>query len=571
MSSSKLRFNFFSLAIIAVGLLLVARLFDLQILHSEEYNRRSLHQQTSSAQNLYDRGTIYFKERNGTLLSAATLESGYVLVLHPDKFINSLLDAEATYTALEAIIPLDKIDFMAKSGRTNDPYEELAHRLSSEVANKIIALKLPTITLEEERWRYYPGDTLASHALGFVGFVDKSVEGRAGVELSYEKILERKEQNIYSNFFAKLFAQISDTIFSNTQEGDVVLTIEPQVQSYVEKVLRETRQTWNATNAGVIVLDPSTGEITAMAGAPNFNPNTYNKETDSSVFPNPLVESAYEMGSTFKPITISSALDAKVITPKTTYIDKGYVELNGAKLQNYDKKGRGLVDMQEVLNQSLNTGTIFAMEKLGRDKFRNYLFAFGLTDRTGVDLPNETAGLTDNLQSNRDVEYATASFGQGIATSPLAMARALGALGNGGTLIKPHIVAAVRPTFGPMHQVPVIEQGRAISADTSEEITRMLVRVVDEALLHGTVKMEHYSIAAKTGTAQIAKQSSDGYYDDRYLHTFFGYFPAYQPKFLVLLYLHSPQGAQFASQTLTAPFMDITKYLINYYEIPPDR
>jgi cell division protein FtsI/penicillin-binding protein 2 len=208
---------------------------------------------------------------------------------------------------------------------------------------------------------------------------------------------------------------------------------------------------------------------------------------------------------------------------------------------------------------------------MGNKNFAEYMHKFGFGDETGIDLPGETRGLMNNLSSPRDVEYATAAFGQGIAVTPIGMIRALSALANGGLLVTPHVAKEVINDLGVGRSVFFEPSVRVIREDTSREITRMLVEVVDKALLEGTVTMPRYSIAAKTGTAQIARSRGQGYHDDRTFHNFFGYFPAFNPRFIVLLYTREPQGVRYASRTLTHPFMDITKFLINYYEIAPDR
>ena len=305
--------------------------------------------------------------------------------------------------------------------------------------------------------------------------------------------------------------------------------------------------------------------------SPSFDLNKFNEEEDINIFRNPIVESVYEMGSIIKPLTIAAGLDSGSITAQTTYNDKGFLELDGYKISNYDGKGRGVVDMQEVLSQSLNTGVAFAVTEMGSKVFADYMRSFGLTEKTGIDLPNEVSPLIDNLNSPRDIEYATASFGQGIALSPIMTARALSALANNGILTNPHLVKKINYEIGPAKTIEIEEGRRVLKPETADEITRMLVRVVDEALAGGTVKLKNYSVAAKTGTAQMANPKAKGYYEDRFLHSFFGYFPAYNPQFLVFLYTVHPKEVRYASQTLTEPFMDMTKFLINYYEIPPDR
>ena len=244
---------------------------------------------------------------------------------------------------------------------------------------------------------------------------------------------------------------------------------------------------------------------------------------------------------------------------------------SGERLCNYDDKARGIVDMQEVLNQSLNTGAVFVADSMGHNVFGEYVRAFGLGEKTNIDLPNEAKGLVKSIDRGYDVDYASASFGQSIAVTSVEMTRALGALANDGVLPAPHIVSAIRLESGIVRSITPPQGARVLKSETVQTVSSMLVKVFDNALLGGVLKQEHYSIAAKTGTAQIALPRGGGYYTDRYLHSFFGYFPAHEPKFIIFLVAVEPHGAQFASATLARPFLDIAKYLINYYDIPPDR
>ena len=449
----------------------------------------------------------------------------------------------------------------------------MADHVSEEIMKKVEALKIPGVEIAKERWRYYPFESIAARDLGFVGYNNENkLVGRYGLEKYYEDILSRNESQVYVNFFAEIFSDIKQSIEdSSNRDGDIVTSIEPTVEDFLEKQIKSVSKQYNSKLTGGIIIDPMTGEIYAMSVDPSFNLNSFGSEKDISVFNNPLVEGLYEMGSIIKPLTVAAGLDSGVITADTKYTDKGSLTLNGFTIFNHDKKPHGVVDMQQVLNQSLNLGVSFIVNKMGNQKFAEYFHNYGLGEETGIDLPGENHGRLQNLNSPRDIEYATASFGQGISLTPIATVRALSSLANGGKLIIPHVVKRINYSTGLFNNISYIDQAKqVIKKETSEEISRMLVGVVDKALANGTVMLPHYSVAAKTGTAQIAKPGA-GYYEDRFLHSFFGYFPAYEPRFLIFLYTVEPKGVSFASQTLTTPFMDIVKFLINYYNIPPDR
>jgi cell division protein FtsI (penicillin-binding protein 3)/stage V sporulation protein D (sporulation-specific penicillin-binding protein) len=557
---------------------MVVRLYFLQIVYGQNYNEKADRQYTNVSVDTYDRGSIFFQDKNGTLISAASLKTGYILALNTKIMAT---DTEMYYKKISEIIPMDAGVFYSKASKINDPYEEIARQVSEEKIKKINELKLPGLIIEKEKWRYYPGDSLASRLIGFVGYDDTgtNILGRYGLEKYYDDNLKREASNLYTNTFAEIFSNINKNFIEDKgREADIVISIDPEVQGYVEKTVNDINKKWNSKLTGAIIIDPKTGEIYSMAVSPSFNLNDFKNETNVSIFSNPLVSDAYEMGSIIKTLTMSAGIDDGDITAKTTYNDKGFLEMDGRTIYNFDKKGRGIIDMQGVLNNSLNTGATFVMNALGKDKFLEYFQAFGIGSETGIDLPAEAGGnignLLNNLKNTKKIEYATASFGQGISMTPIITVRALSALANGGKLIIPHVVKKIDYKVGLSKDVSYVNEAKqVIKKETSEEISRMLVKVVDESLSYGTMKMKNYSIAAKTGTAQIARPLKDGggYYPDRWLHSFFGYFPAYNPRFLVFLYTVEPKDVNFASQTLTEPFFDITKFLINYYEISPDR
>ena len=534
-------------------------------------------QYVTTVPNLFDRGTIYFKQKDDKLVTGATINGGYVVSITP----KLLIDKEAAYKDISSIIDVPHDEFIAQAEKNDDPYEEIAKRVSKEDADLLMTKKIPGLKIFRETWRYYPGDQLAAQVLGFVGYQStggSEPSGRYGLESYYDDILTRRDDNLYVNFFAELFTNISDTIFdsSKEQEANIVLTIEPTVQAELEKELTSIMTEWDSDLSGGIIMDPKTGAIYAMAVNPSFNLNEYNKVKDGTVYANPSIQNVYEMGSIVKPLTMAAGLDAGVVTAATTYNDSGRVTMNNRTFSNYDGRARGPgTSMQDVLNQSLNTGVAFVVGKLGNERFADYMIKqFHLGEETGIDLPGERQGLMTNLSSPRDIEYATASFGQGFNVTPINVTSALAVLGNGGVTVTPHVVEEIQYKNGKIKKFAPNPPEQVIKPETSEEITRMLVTVVDKALLGGTVKIPEYSIAAKTGTAQISrpKELGGGYYDDRFMHTFFGYFPAYDPKFIVFLYTYYPKNnATYASHTLTLPFIRLTKFLLHYYSVTPDR
>ena len=554
-------------AVLLVALLLVVRLYFLQVVHGAQYRTEATDQYVSTSGGFYDRGSIYFEDKNSLKVRGATIRTGFLLAIKPVE----ISDPTKVYEVLAPYLEIDEETFFARATKENDPYEQVASRLSEADANAIREADLDGVLLVPEHWRYYPSGSLAAHTLGFVAYDGEELNGRYGLERHFDDVLARGSSSLYINFFAELFTNIRDVVFVpvNKREGNIITTLEPEVQLRLEQILLETKNKWNSKFTAGVVIDPQTGEIRAMAVSPSFDLNDFSN-TETADFANPIVERVYEMGSIMKPLTMAAGLDSAAIATDSTYNDRGSITLDTYTISNFDGRARGVVPMQEILSQSLNTGVAHIVSKMGKDEFRRYMYRYGINEETGIDLPNEARNLTENLNSPRDVEYATASFGQGIAVTPMTMVRALSILPDG-YAEQPHVVAKIEPTSGLPHAFDYSDvREKILDEETVEDVTRMLVKVVDEALLGGDVKMEHYSIAAKTGTAQIASPHG-GYYDDRYLHSFFGYFPAYDAKYLVFLMNVEPKDVQYASQTLTYPFIEMTQFLINYYDIPPDR
>lgn len=564
--SFRLRVRIILFFIILFAGILTSRLFFVQVLNSNAYSEKADRQYVTPSSNIFNRGSIFLSKRDGSIVTAGTVASGFKVAMIP----KNITDEEDTYNKLQPYLEMDKETFLNKALKKDDPYEEIIFKLNKEKADEIQALGIKGVSVYKDSWRFYPGSDLASHALGFLAFKGNDLVGQYGLERQYEDVLSKPKNETFVNFFAEVFSNISSNI-SETSKGDIITTIEPLVQHTLEAELKETLKKWKAEEAGGIIIDPQTGEIYAMAGLPDFDINNFRQVSNVGIFRNQLVESVFEFGSVIKPLVIAGALDAGVISPDTKYKDEGFVVIEKKTINNFDKKGRGEVTVQEILNQSLNTGMVFIESKLGHEKFRNYMKSYGLGEKTGIDLPNETSGLISNLDSPRNLEYANASFGQGIAITPIEAVVAFSALANGGNIVKPYLVKEIKYENGISKKISsVYNKENIIKKESSETITQMLIKVF-ESYGEGKYKMDRYSIASKTGTAQIAQENQRGYYTDRHMHSFFGYYPAYEPRFLTFIFLKNPKGVRYASETLIPPFLNITKFMLNYYNIPPDR
>jgi stage V sporulation protein D (sporulation-specific penicillin-binding protein) len=499
------RIRILTAAAALVALVIIGRLYYLQVMRGAEYARKADAQFVATRDPLLNRGTIYFTADDGSLIAAASLRP-------------------------------------------------------------LTASSSPT-----DHQRYYPGGSLAAQEIGFVAYNDDNEQkGRYGLERYYDDVLGRDDAS--ENFFAQLFGGLSSALNGGQGSGDLVTTIEPSVQAELERTLADYNATWHADLAGGVVMDPKTGEIVAMAVAPTFDLNSFNTETDPLIYQNQMAQSVYEMGSIIKPLTMAAGIDSGAVTERTTYDDTGCITVDTKKICNYDGKARGTIPMQQILSQSLNVGASYVATQMGPDVMRDYFLThYKLGDETGIDLPGEVHGLMSPIETSRQVEFDTASFGQGIAMTPIETVRALAVLANGGYLVTPHFGKAIAYDTGITRELSWPAPVEVLKPDTATVVSRMLTTVVDTALANGVDKLPHYSVAAKTGTAQIANPAGGGYYPDRYLHSFFSYFPSFNARFVIFLFAVYPKGAPYASQTWAPPWHDLTQFLINYYNIPPDR
>jgi len=361
---------------------------------------------------------------------------------------------------------------------------------------------------------------------------------------------------------------MSDYALEPAEDGaNLYLTLDQNIQYVVEQRMKALVEKWQAAGGCAIVMEPKTGAIRAMASFPNFDPNEYQDTKNADYFMNNCLQKIYEPGSVFKPVVMAAGLDTNKITPETTYTDTGAVQIGSYVIKNAQEKTYGLSSMTKVLERSINTGVIFVQRLIGGETFLKYIEAFGFDELTNIDLASEARGSLANIREDREINYATAAFGQGISVTPLQMASAIAAIANNGQLMRPYVVEKIVDVDGQetITEPQVIRQ--VMAPQNAAKLTAMLVSTVRNG--YDKVKLPGYFVAGKTGTAQIP--TANGYSVDETIHSFEGFAPAYNPKFLIFLKLDKPRGINFASESLAPVFTDIAKYLFNYYEIPPEE
>jgi len=563
------------IVILFLGSGVLARLFSLQILDHDYYNALAQDQHQFLATLFPKRGKIFMqdlssRQRDGEEHhSPLAVNKEFQQVYLVPKDVPGE-NKEVLVDSLVKILDLDEQVIRERVNKPNDPYEPLKHKVDKEEAQKIEELDLEGLGLISETWRYYPYQTLASHLSGFVGIIEEKKIGQYGLEGYYQDELRGQlgflsgEKDIAGYWIPSANQEIE-----LAQDGvNLILTIDENIQFKAEKELKQVIDRWQAESGTIIVMEPATGAIRAMASWPVFDPNEYSQVEDINFFLNPAIQEVYEPGSVFKPITMAAGLDSGRVTPSTTYNDTGQIRIKGSTITNVDGKSYNQQTMTQVLEKSLNTGAVFVQRAVGKDLFQDYIERFNLHKPTGIDLLGEVKGNISNLYTGRDINLATISFGQGITVTPLGLVAAIGAIANNGNLVKPFVVERfVYPDDREVvTQSEIVSQ--VISSDTAETLTKMLVSVVENG--YGkSAQVAGYDVAGKTGTAQMADLEKGGYTEDT-IHSFVGYAPAFNPKFVILVKLDKPQGIRFASDSVSPVFRRITEYLLNYLEIAPE-
>ena len=445
----------------------------------------------------------------------------------------------------------------------------LSPSLSYAKKQQVEHLNIPGVGFEEQYVRYYPEASVAAQMLGFVGkdAVGKN-QGYFGLEGYYDRQLrgrETKAVQIHDALGRPILARMEETVGGDDGRS-LVLHSDRAIQFMVDEELKGGVEKYGAQRGMVIIMNPKNGGILAMASQPTFDPRTY-WNFEESDFLNPNVSSTYEPGSTFKPLIMSSALDAGVVTPKTKCtICGGPVPIGGYEIRTWNDKYHALETMMETIQYSDNTGMVFVSQKLGLKRLLSYLEKFGIGELTGIDLQGEVPARLREPDSWYPIDLATAGFGQGISVTPLQLLSGFSAIANEGVRMEPHVVDKIETEDGRVIQISPKELSRPISAATAKVMTEVLVNAVD----NGEAKWARpkgYRIAGKTGTAQIP---IGGHYDaNKTIASFIGFAPADDPKFIMLVVIDRPTSSIFGAETAAPIFFNIAKKMLLYYGITP--
>ncbi len=529
------------------------RLFVLQVAEGGSWKAQARGQQSIFEQVQGERGSIYITGINDNLIPVAVNKTKHYAYISPRELRGREESKEDLAVLFSDILGIEK-EFVMERIERDSSYEILKKDLEVEDIKKI--REKSGIHEGRKIVREYPENDLAAHIIGFLGGQGK---GQYGVEQYYNETIGGKvgiREGIRSGWGSFITSD-------STQSGDdIILTIDHNIQYFVERTLKEAVENLNGTGGTVIVGDPSDGRIIAMANYPSFDVNNYSKE-DQSIFKNSAVQKTYEPGSVFKPITMSIALEKEAVSPEDTYQDIGKKQIHGRVIRNYDRRSYGLVTMTEILEKSINTGIVYVKDQVGNETFLEYLYRFKFFEKTGIDLHGEIYSPNRSFLEGRDANFATASYGHGIEITPIQLFRAFCVLANGGEMIEPYVVKK--------EEEETHFRERVISPQAALLTTEMMVSTIEQGF-GSEANVPGYHIAGKTGTAQIPWSKlgiNKAGYSNKTIQGFVGYAPAFDPRFVMVVKIDQPY-TRSAGASAAPVFKKIAEYIFEYKKIPHD-
>lgn len=559
------RLNILVGAILVVAGVLTWRLFTKSVIQHPLYAAKAENQYEVSKELPSRRGTIYAQDAElGSTVPVAATEERFDISVVP----KNVKDPAEVAKVFHEIFGLDENEVKQKVTGDGLYLPPLVRGATKAQRDQILERAFQGLLVERRRARVYPENQVAAQVLGFV---NREGSGNYGVEGYYDEELRGQAGSVVGekDTLGRIISTVAEV---KPEDGvDLELTIDHNVQYAVEERLYKAVEQTGAQSGQVLVMDPNNGELIAMAGTPSFDPNKYNEVPgdQQSRFANPLVSTTYEPGSIMKPITMAAAIDLGKVEPDTKETFGKSITVQGFEINTALDKAFGEETMTQVLENSDNVGMVWVAGHMSNEEMRDYFVRFGFEEPTGVDVQGETKGQLLALPNWREIHKATLSFGQGVSVTPIQMARAWAALINGGNLVTPHVVKRLIGEHEVVVEADAPIKGGIISPETSLKVRGMLQSVIDNGP-YGRTRIPGYAIGGKTGTAQIASPEG-GYLEDTYNHTLVGFFPADEPKYLLMVKLDRPNGGRFAEGTAGPVFKDLSQYLLNYYKIPPTR
>lgn len=468
-----------------------------------------------------------------------------------------------------------KNDFVRRLGNPVDPYEPIlsgGEQLDADAIAELQNAGLDGIAFREIPVRSYPEGTFAAHVLGFVRDVASGARGEYGLEAGLDPLL-RGEAGITSGErdVAGRLISVGDAALIPPQHGaDVVLTIDRILQTLAEDIARKGKEVYEAESTQVLMLDPNTGAVLAMASYPTFDPNAPSGIRELDVYKNAPVSNLFEPGSVFKPIVMGAALNGGLVNPDATMDDTGPIRVGPYTIDTYDGQHHGTITMTEILEHSNNVGMVWVARRVGAEPLYQFIRRIGIGDRTGLPVPGEASSLPVPPGEWGEARLATVGFGQGIVATPIQILVASAALINGGRLLEPTLIREVRHPGGRVEEVKPKVIRQIVHPETSTKLRAMLVSVVENGVAIRARVPGHY-VGGKTGTAQVTDPDTGRYSPDKKIISFIGFAPAENPAFIAMVKLDNPAGLSFASGTAAPLFGELAAKTLEYLRIPPSR
>ena len=532
------------------------RLVYLQIFCYGSFVKQAEHQQQRAIPLAAKRGIIY--DRAGRELAMSVLVDSAFAVPTEVKDLPTAISLISRITGEDANVVLADC-------RAHKTFCWVARKASDETTARIKSLNLQGIHFQKEPRRFYPDRDLAAQVLGSVGMEDS---GQSGIEHEFDDQLRGRPGKMFISVDARK-QWFSDVETQPDPGENLVLTIDKNIQYIAEKELDQAIHDTQAIAGTVIVENPHTGEILALANRPTFNPNL-RKQITPAALTNRAVSYIYEPGSAFKVVTISAALEEKLTNPDEVFdCQMGSIVYNGMRIR--DAHPHGLLPVSGVLAKSSNVGTIKIALRLGEERYYRYIRAFGFGQQTGIELPGETRGITKPPSRWSKVSIAAISIGQEIGVSPIQLAGLVSTIANDGIRVAPRIVMGSVPPQGTLQSVTFhpVEGQRVISPFTAAEMRSMMQKVVLEGTARKAI-LEGYSSAGKTGTGQKVDPATGAYSKTKYVATFAGLAPVNNPQVVVAVILDSPVGPHQGGEVSAPVFQRIAQQVLEYMHVPHD-